>query len=192
MDYIFKTEEVALRKLEDTKSDCELVLKWRSSPEIKQDYGSFPNGIYNFESVRQKNIKKLNTEGSFACIMEFKNQPIGYLQFYYVDFEEYKIPKEKFKDFISENDKVMAIDLYIGEVNLQGKGIGTKIIKLLIKTLFEKYNADAILIDPKTINERAIKCYHKAGFKDLFVMPKREKQTGIYYDNLIMGIRKGE
>ncbi|MCI8799510.1 MAG: GNAT family N-acetyltransferase [Lachnospiraceae bacterium] len=47
-----------------------------------------------------------------------------------------------------------------------------------------------LMIDPKIHNARAIRCYHKCGFRDLFVVPERELQDGIYHDSLIMGIRK--
>ena len=196
MDYIFKTEKIALRKLENTQFDLELIYKWRSKPEIKRDFGDLSDGVTT-QNVLRKNSERLDTSKSLwetqkrlavPCIIEFQDKPIGYLQFYDVDFEEYKIPREKFQDFINESDRTMATDLYIGEVNLQGQGLGTKIMKQLIQTLFEKYSADVILIDPKIHNKRAIKCYHNAGFKDLFVEPKREKG----HNNLIMGIRKNE
>lgn len=58
--------------------------------------------------------------------------------------------------------------------------------------LFADRGADAIMIDPKTHNLRAIRCYHKCGFHDLFVVPQREALDGVYYDSLIMGVKKAD
>lgn len=186
MNYIFKTKEIALRKLENTKSDCELILKWRTTPGIVQDLWGLSNEMRTTQYITQKNDKKLRGQdlNLVPCIIEFENKPIGYLQFYDVNFEEYKISKEKLTQFINTNGKIMAIDHY------NGQGIGTKVMKLTIEILFEKYHANLVLIDPITTNERAISCYQKVGFKKLFIEPKREKQNGVYYDNLIMGVRR--
>lgn len=57
-------------------------------------------------------------------------------------------------------------------------------------TLLNKYKADIILIDPKTNNKRAIKCYQKVGFKECCIIKNREKMNGKLYDNVIMKIEK--
>ena len=80
--------------------------------------------------------------------------------------------------------------MFLGETALRGRGLGTRALKLLLHALFDRYGADAVMIDPKTHNTRAIRCYRKAGFQDLFVVPSRELQDGVYHDSLIMGIRK--
>lgn len=46
------------------------------------------------------------------------------------------------------------------------------------------------ILGTKIHNVRAVRCYYKCGFRDLFVVPERELQDGIYHDSLIMGIRK--
>lgn len=63
-------------------------------------------------------------------------------------------------------------------------------MKVLMKALSAERNADMLMNDPKIHNVRAVRCYHKCGFRDLFVVPERELQDGIYHDSLIMGIKK--
>ena len=98
----------------------------------------------------------------------------------------------QYDKFAEESDVVYGIDIFIGEVEYRNRGIGTEALRLLMKALFEDYHADILMIDPKVHNTRAIRCYHKCGFRDLFVVPKRELQDGIYHDSLIMGVRKEE
>ena len=101
----------------------------------------------------------------------------------------------KGKKHCSDTDKKRyysedSIDIFIAELGYRNKGLGTEIIKLLNKTLFEKYNANVIVIDPKVNNSRAIACFKKCGFKECFIAKQREEKDGIKYDNLIMKIEK--
>ena len=134
--------------------------------------------------------KEGNEEGIVQCIIEYNSAPIGFCQFCILNAEYYEVPEKEYNRYIEKADLVFGIDIFIGEVSLRNQGLGTKSLRLLITALFNDYHADAILIDPKIHNARAIKCYHKCGFKDYFVVPHRELQDGIYHDSLIMGIRK--
>lgn len=121
---------------------------------------------------------------------EYNSAPIGFCQFCILNAEYYEVPEKEYNRYIEKADLVFGIDIFIGEVSFRNQGLGTKSLRLLITALFNDYHADVILIDPKIHNARAIKCYHKCGFKDYFVVPHRELQDGIYHDSLIMGIRK--
>ena len=52
--------------------------------------------------------------------------------------------------------------------NILDRGVGLKVINEINKILFEKYNADSIIIRPFKRNIRAVKCYLKYNFKIIY------------------------
>ena len=76
--------------------------------------------------------------------------------------------------------------MFIADVSCRNRGIGTEMLTILGDAIFEKYGADALVVDPKTHNARAIACYRKCGFKDCFVVPQREAHFDEMFDSLIM------
>jgi aminoglycoside 6'-N-acetyltransferase Ib len=60
---------------------------------------------------------------------------------------------------------VRGIDQAIGEADLLGKGLGTKLVRTLVNTLFQDPSVTKVQTDPAPTNLRAIRCYEKAGFR---------------------------
>lgn len=92
------------------------------------------------------------------CIVQYEDTPIGFMQFYELDpttLEEYGYPN---------NEHVFGMDQFIGESNLLGKGIGTKMVKSLTEYIQKDLNGSIIVMDPHILNTRAIRCYEKSGF----------------------------
>ncbi len=183
---ICESDEIRVRKLTKNLQDMRYILKWLNNKKVSKYYGGIKD--YTINEIIEKYSKKVDEKELTACIIELDEKPIGYLQFYNVNNETYEISKLKYKEIVKDNQKAVAIDLFLGDDNSRDKGIGTKTIKMLIATLFNQYKTDVILIDPKINNERAIKCYKKCGFKECFVIKEREEMNGILYDNLIMKI----
>ncbi len=171
-------EGISIRNMEDASSDYTLMSKWLSDPEILFYYEGRDNA-FNLGRIKEKySPRVLGEEFVTPCIIELNEKPIGYVQYY--------CENEK-KELGVENYEIpYGIDVFIGEIEYQNQGIGSKSIKLLTKYLFEVKNADVILIDPQILNKRAIKCYEKCGFKAIKVLEKRELHEGQYRDNLIM------
>ena len=188
MNVIANKDNICIRKMEESRDDFELFLKWMTDPDTMKYW----EGMYEHFTYDRvvKGYKEGNEEGIVQCIIEYNSAPIGFCQFCILNAEYYEVPEKEYNRYIEKADLVFGIDIFIGEVSLRNQGLGTKSLRLLITALFNDYHADAILIDPKIHNARAIKCYHKCGFKDYFVVPHRELQDGIYHDSLIMGIRK--
>ena len=70
------------------------------------------------------------------------------------------------------------IDLFLGEPGLLGQGIGTRCLGMVCSYLFSQKQADAICIDPRVDNKRAIRCYEKAGFSYVKTRQQGEKVLG--------------
>ena len=80
--------------------------------------------------------------------------------------------KYKVKEPILEKLGVWAIDIFIGESDLHGKGIGSASLTLILKYLFHEEGAKKVIIDPEIDNERAIRAYEKARFKKVKSSPQ--------------------
>jgi len=60
----------------------------------------------------------------------------------------------------------------------------------MVEYLIEQKQADIVVMDPQTWNERAIRSYEKCGFKKVKIMPKHEFHEGEYRDCLLIEYRK--
>ena len=187
---IAKHDDITIRSMEPVPEDYNLFLKWMTDPETMK-YWDGMTVTFTYEKVVE-HYKGHMEEEVTQCIIEYQQFPIGYCQYSVIDAEEYEVPREQYDAYVNADEKVYEIDIFIGNVDLRNRGLGTRIMRILMNALFNEQGADVILIDPKIHNARAIRCYHKCGFKDLFVVPEREEQDGIYHDSLIMGVRKTE
>lgn len=188
MEVICSNNRITIRLLEKNNKDIVCLYNWLNNKNVYEFYGDSNEKSFTF--VKQKYENKIKDNTTYPCIIEYNKNNIGYVQFYSINNKNYELTEEQFANISNKSDKVFAIDIFIAELEYINKGLGTEIIKLLNKTLFEKYNVDVIVIDPKVNNSRAIACYKKCGFKECFIAKKREEKDGIKYDNLIMKIEK--
>ncbi len=85
---------------------------------------------------------------------------------------------------------VWAIDLWIGEPDYWGMGIGTTALKLLIDEILNNKKAKKIIIDPHTDNPRAIHVYEKVGFKKVKILKAHEPYKNTKADAWLMELTK--
>ena len=86
----------------------------------------------------------------------------------------------------SATEIIYGMDQFFGESAYWNKGIGTRLVRSMVKYLIEEKGADRIVMDPQTWNERAIRCYEKCGFEKVKFLPKRELHEGEYRDCWLM------
>ena len=189
-DTIARDGHIHIRTMEETEQDFQTFLKWMTDTRTMK-YWEGMTEHFTYERV-VRDYRESREEHVEQCIIEWDSKAIGYCQFCIVNAGNYEVPEAQSGQFADKQDVVYGIDIFLGEADYRDRGIGTKCMKVLMKALFDERNADMLLIDPKTHNARAIRCYHKCGFRDLCVVPEREQQDGIYHDSLIMGIRKKE
>ena len=178
--WIAREGPVAIREMQNTGHDFRLMLRWMTDPQTMR-YWEGMQEIYTYERVAREYAESL-AEGVTPCIIAYAGTEIGYCQFCTLSAEIFEVPEEEYAKFARPEDCVYGIDIFLGEVECRDRGIGTACLKALMRALFETYGADALMIDPKTHNARAIRCYRKCGFRDLFVVPQREWQDGEYHD----------
>ncbi|HEX9041367.1 MAG TPA: GNAT family protein [Trebonia sp.] len=84
------------------------------------------------------------------------------------------------------------IDIFLGAA-YQGRGVGTEAVSLLARFLFERRGHHRITIDPAAANNRAIRCYAKAGFRPVGVMRQYERGAdGLFHDGLLMELLRDD
>ena len=148
--------DISIRRMQNTEQDYNLILKWYRNPVVT-DY--FKPIIITKEEAIKKYLPRINGESKVVpLIIEQRNNPIGYMQYYPIGGEDIK------KFGLKNYTPVYGIDIFIGEKNLYSKGIGSSSLKILISYLFSDKKAEMIIIDPETRNKIAINCYKKAGF----------------------------
>ena len=143
-----------------------LLLKWLETPHVKawwdQDVVWTPElvtkrfGTYVQGYKILKNIKK-PMHGFIICI---DDKEIGYIQYY----NAYDFPREQGYVIEGLPQNMASIDLFIGEEEFIGKGLGPVIMMQFFKDHIASVY-DACFVDPDTTNTSAIRAYEKAGFK---------------------------
>jgi aminoglycoside 6'-N-acetyltransferase len=80
------------------------------------------------------------------------------------------------------------IDLFIGEP-YQGRGLGTDILRTMIRHLIHDRGHHRLVIDPAAANERAIRTYEKVGFRRVGVMRDYERGAdGTWHDGVLLDL----
>ncbi len=59
---------------------------------------------------------------------------------------------------------VYGIDQFLADGDALGRGMGTRMVRAFVETLFALPNVTRVQTDPHPHNGRAIRCYEKAGF----------------------------
>lgn len=140
------------------------LLRWLEKPHVKKWWDQ--DVAYTIDLVREKYssyIKGYKLEGenqkSIHAFIIYNNQrAVGYIQIY----NAYDFPRRKPLSDLPA--KLGAIDIFIGEKDLLGRGLGSVAISDFLK-LDETRQYCHIFVDPDSKNIAAIKCYEKVGFK---------------------------
>ena len=158
-----------------TGDDLPMIVEWRSRPEVHEWYAGRP---VTEDEIRKRHLE--STDPVTRCIVHFKGEPIGLLQFY-----EYM---EKWKPAIglSPDQEAWGLDLYLGEVHLHSRGIGTRLVRGVAERLISDHGATRVLIDPHIGNTAAVRAYEKAGFRKIRLMPSYERVRGEWMDAWLM------
>ncbi|MCR9131494.1 MAG: acetyltransferase [bacterium] len=144
------SSQVHFRKA--TIEDLKLLEYWDTKDLVIQ---SDPNGSWNWE-------EDLMNDSEFVqqYIAMIDDEPLGYVMI--ID------PANEPTHYWGEvEQKLRAIDIWIGEEKNLGKGYGTKMMHTALKLCFENSDVQAVLIDPLTANKRAIQFYEQIGFRHI-------------------------
>lgn len=138
---------ITLRKA--TPGDLHLLQYWDTQPHV---IASDPDDDWDWETELER-----EPEWREQLIAELDRKPIGFAQIIDPHREE-----THYWGDVGENKR--AIDIWIGEEHLLGKGYGTSIMQQVIERCFNSPEVGSILIDPLKSNTRAHRFYERLGF----------------------------
>ena len=182
--YFTKGNVTALRLMRDDDSDYRLMSKWLSDERVLEFYEGRDNP-FSLDKIHEKyGARALGLDRVTPCIIEYEGRSIGYVQYYPLN------EAEASECGLETIDEVFGVDLFIGESEHWGHGIGTDALSALVGYLIDTRNASIVTIDPYVSNTRAIRSYEKCGFVKSKILPKHELHEGEYRDSWLMTIER--
>ncbi len=157
------------------KSHFPLLLKWLESPHVKKWWDKdiiwnmslinkkYATYVLGYKVLSLKNGQSVKKPIHLFLIMDNK-VPIGYIQYY----DKHDFPSHHGYDLNDIPSASAGVDIYIGEIDYIGKGIGVEALKLFMKDIIPKKFTN-IFVDPEIDNISAIKAYEKAGFQKVAI-----------------------
>ena len=144
------SDETAYTFRPATAADLPLLSQWLRTPEVIRWWG---------DSEEQEALLKedLDEPAMVMRIVSHRGRPFAYVQHYAVQVW----PQPHFAHLPSG---ARAIDAFIGEPDMIGRGHGSAFLRLLALSL-QADGAPLVAIDPDAGNLRARRAYAKAGFR---------------------------
>lgn len=167
-----QASSLRLRELEE--EDAPLLVRWLSDPQVLMYYEG-RDRPHDLALVRQHFYEDRGE--LVAGIIQHEERDIGYLQFYPIEEEERSL-----YGYDDPQEVIYGLDQFIGEVDCWNRGIGSALIRMMIRFLTVERGADRLVMDPQAWNERAIRVYEKCGFVKIKRLPQQEWHEGEYRD----------
>lgn len=152
-----------------TALDAHILCKWWNDGKVMAHAG-FPNGLCTTDEEIIKQLSNDNDEIHRRLIIEHAGIPIGEM------------------NYRNKGNETAEIGIKICDFSKQEKGYGTKLLSMLINSLFTDMGYKKIILDTNVKNTRAQHVYEKLGFKKLRVNENAwkdqlgEYQTSIDYE----------
>lgn len=147
-----KVVSTPLRLRPAVPEDAVILRRWDNEPHIIAAKGT-EDWEWEWELPRSPKWRA-------QLIAEYNGNPIGFLQIVDPALEESHYWGEC-------PEGLRAVDIWIGEREYTGRGIGTQMMIAAINRCFAEPEVGAIIIDPLVSNTRARRFYERLGFKIL-------------------------
>lgn len=159
------------------------MIKWPNDPEVTQYMvmGCVPGSgsIYcSWDSPEEEyeKLRKSKHDVVFAIIDKKSNKMIGNAGLYEINW-------------LARHAELRIV---IGEKQYWGKGIGTDIVRALVKYGFDNLNLNKVHLGCNADDKRANKCYKKAGFVYEGTIRDYHFRNGRYYNANLYSILREE
>lgn len=163
--------EITFKEL--TQDDLPLLYIWLNKPHVQ---GTYAKTFVSKDDVVEKYGKKIRKDSKTkAFIFLCEGRPAGYIQTYRVsDYPDYE-------SLISLPYKSAGVDLFIGDENFLGKGLGSTIIKKFTEEVVLKlYDVEYCVAGPDEKNIPSIKAFEKAGYRHVKTIRNLEENINEY------------
>jgi aminoglycoside 6'-N-acetyltransferase-1b/aminoglycoside 6'-N-acetyltransferase-2 len=150
---------VTLRLL--TAQDLPMLHGWLNRPHIVEWWGGEEARPTLDEVLAEYHPDALAVHKVTPYIAMLGDQAIGYAQSYIAMGSG-----DGWWDDVTDPG-VRGIDQSLSDADQLGKGLGTQLVQALVARLFSDPAVTAVQTDPAPHNARAIRCYEKAGFRQI-------------------------
>lgn len=148
--------------------DANVLVRIRKEPEVARWWGAT-------DIEEEINKKFIETDEGF--VIEVEREIVGAILYGEEDDPMYRHAN---------------IDVFLA-TSRHGQELGTEVIRLLARHLFEERGHHRLTIDPAADNAAAIRAYEKAGFRRVGIMRKYERgPDGVWHEGLLMDMLEGE
>lgn len=155
--------------------DFEKYTKWINDMEVSAGM-VFASSIMTPTMEREALERLSKSNANFAIIDKSKDELIGNVGFPRMD----------------QINRTAEIGIFIGNKEYWGKGYGVEAIKLILDFGFNILNLHNIYLKVYSYNKQAIRCYKKAGFKEVGRLREAKQIAGQRYDEVYMDILASE
>lgn len=168
-----ETERLIIR--ESLWEDIDTFHKWEQMPEVTEFF-SIRDGQTKEDVIRKFVADDNNPQSKqFTILLKETGQPIGRIVL----------------GDIEDGWKAEIWRIYIGELELRGKGLGKEAMKAMMKYCFEDLGLARVYLDHYTGNPASY-LYLSLGFKYEGVLRHNCRKNGILYDVHLMSMLKDE
>jgi RimJ/RimL family protein N-acetyltransferase len=130
-----------------TPDDVRLLHSWVQRPHVAQWWAE-PRTLEDIERDYLPVVAGASSTHAYIVLLD--DAPVGFIQSYVVEADP----------------AARGIDQFIADGELVGRGLGTAVVRAFVDRLFADPAVTKVLTDPSPSNERAIRCYARAGFVD--------------------------
>lgn len=166
------------------KEDLKKIIEWnenKSADYLLQWVGpmyNYPLSLGQVENYFLNEVKKENSNiFIYKILLTSTGEIIGTIELRQID-EDKKIGK--------------VCRFLIGEENVRGKGIGTEVLKEILRIGFEDLKFEKITLGVFDFNKNAIKCYENVGFIKVKFIKNARKSSNGYWNLYEMAVSKDE
>ena len=156
-------DRVVLRPL--AEADVPRIVELGADPEVSRWWRGLTH-----EHVLDK---ALGEDGAVVSAILVDGEVAGMIQYFEENDEEFRSA---------------SIDLFLG-APYHGRGLGTDAVRTMVQHLIDDRGHHRLTIDPAAHNERAIRCYEKAGFQRVGILREYWLDgEGIRRDGLLLDL----
>jgi len=172
--------DLVLRPMRE--DDLATALEWDNDPEVRHFMYDDTTTVFRLEDVAE--VYCGVARAAHVFVIELAGRDIGtcWLQDMNVERIRRRFPGRALK----------RIDLSIGVKDLWGRGVGTRVIRLLTRFGLHRLGADAIFaVGIHDFNARSLGAFRKAGFRPFEAVPTHSPGKGGTLDHVLVIERRG-
>jgi aminoglycoside 6'-N-acetyltransferase len=181
-DVIASDGDLILRRMRDRADDHELIVAWRNRPHVREWWDPDDPPL-TLEAAKDEFREAADpSHPTVTCIIERSGTPVGYLQFYPWDGE---------REYLEEVGLTLpagawGLDIFIGEPDLIGQGLGSRAVCLISDHLFAEEDATAVALATEVSNTRAQAAYVRAGMHTVRQFLDTDLRNGQRVESILM------